>query len=303
MKNEPRIVRFATIEVEYDGPVARVCLNRPDRRNAVSPTMVQEFQDALDLVEHDDAVRVVVVKGRGGTFCSGYDLKAHYSGEDGQEPEPKRAQSDDLVWCEQTAKGYVRLWDMNKPTIAQIEGYCLAGGVMLGLQCDLVYAATDALIGQPQARALGMSVEFGLWPLTVGLRQTKELLYTGDVVTGEEAARLGMVNRALPPDEIEAYVDWMADRIALTPAAMLQITKRAVNEVADAMGYREMVRAAVYADTLQHYLDSNHEFRAQVQAADSARAAVKERDKAYGGIISRDHAWQLHQEETAVRPG
>lgn len=298
MSDEVRVVSLETIEVEYDEGVGRICLNRPERRNAVSPTMVREFQQALDMVEHDDDVRVVVVKGRGGTFCSGYDMKAHFSGEDGNEPQPKRPQHEDLLWCERTARSYVRLWEMNKPTIAQIDGYCLAGGVMLGLQCDLIYVASDALIGQPQARALGMSVEFGLWPLTMGLRQTKEMLYTGDVVTGQEAADIGMVNRALPPEELESYVDWMAKRIALTPAAMLQISKRAVNDVADAMGYREMIRAAVYADTFQHYLDSNSEFRAQVQADTSARAAIKERDRAYGGIVARDRAWELHKAES-----
>src|SRR5438128_9171 len=185
MGTEVRVVRLETIDVEYEGAVGRVCLNRPERRNALSPTMVGEFQAALDLMEEDDAVRVVVIKGRGRTFCSGYDLKAYSKGE---EPGPKRAQSDDLVLCEQTAKSYVRLWEMPKPTIAQIEGYCLAGGIMLGLQCDLVYASTDALIGQPQAATLGTSVEFGLWPLTIGPRQTKELLFTGDVVTGADGA-------------------------------------------------------------------------------------------------------------------
>jgi enoyl-CoA hydratase len=289
-----RLVSLETVEIEYDGAIARVCLNRPERRNAVSPTLVEEFQQALDIVETDDAVRVVVVKGRGNTFCSGYDVKAHYTSETG-EPEPKRTQPEDVRWNQRTARNYMRLWEMHKATIAQVEGYCLAGGLMLAMQCDLVYVATDALIGQPQARALGMSPEFGMWPLTIGLRQTKELLFTGDVVTGEEAARLGMVNRALPPDELESYVEWMAARVALTPPEMIQFSKLAVNEVAEAVGYREMVRAAVHANTFEHFLDSNYQFREQVQAADSARAAMTARDEAYGGVVPRDAAWEAYK--------
>jgi enoyl-CoA hydratase len=289
-----RLVSLETIEIEYDGAIARVCLNRPTRRNAASPKMVDEFQEALDRLEDDDAVRVVVIKGRGNTFCSGYDVKAHYTSETG-EPEPKRTQPQDMVFNERSARNYMRLWEMHKATIAQVEGYCLGGGLMLAMQCDLVYAASDALIGQPQARSLGMSPEFGMWPLTIGVRQTKELLFTGDVVTGDEAAKLGMVNRAFSADELESYVEWVAARIALTPPDMILFSKLAVNEAAEGMGYRDMVRAAVHANTFEHFLDSNYEFRSQVQTSENVSTATTARDKAYGGIVPRDAAWEAHK--------
>lgn len=284
-------IELRTARVQLDGLIARVALNRPERRNAVSPQLVADFQEALDIVEADDASSVVIIKGLGPSFCSGYDMTAHVVGEDGSEPPPPRSQWQDYTWTSAQAHGYVRLWRMRKPTIAQVHGYCLAGGCMLALQCDLVYVAKDALIGQPQVRALGMNPDFALWPLTIGLRQTKELLFTGDLVSGEEAAALGMVNRALPAKELEPYVEWMAARIAQTPRGMLQFSKQAVNDAAEAMGYSGVLQAGIYADTLQHFLDSNRSFKDELLTDRSARAAVRERDRRYGGLRPRQDLW------------
>jgi enoyl-CoA hydratase len=287
-----KIAEFETAFVERDGAVGRVVLNRPDRRNSISPQLVTDFQRALDVVEADDETAVVIVKGVGKAFCSGYDMTAHVVGDGQGTPPLPRAQAEDFAWTAQTAANYTRLWQLRKPTIAQVHGYCLAGGCMLALQCDLVYVAEAALIGQPQVRALGMNPDFALWPLTIGLRRSKELLYTGDVVSGAEAAEMGMVNRALPADELESYVEWMAARIALVPQPMLQYTKQAVNEAADAMGYQGMVLAGIHADTLQHFLDSNHAFKQQLLEDKSARKAVQARDRQQGGLRSRAELWE-----------
>jgi enoyl-CoA hydratase len=296
-----RISELETAYVERDGNVGRIVLNRPERRNAINPQLVVDFQRALDVVEADDEISVVIVKGEGSAFCSGYDMTAHVVG-DGDSPPPKRREQwEDYTWTARTARNYTRLWEMRKPTIAQVHGYCLAGGCMLALQCDLVYVAEDALIGQPQVRALGMNPDFALWPLTIGLRQSKELLYTGDVVSGTEAAQLGMVNRALPAGDLEAHVEWMAGRIALVPGPMLQFTKQAVNEAADAMGYRGMLLAGIHADTFQHFLDSNEAFKEKLRADRGAKMAVNERDRRQGGLRARTTLWDEYLRERPTR--
>jgi len=282
---------YDTLIVDLSAPVTTITLNRPERKNAVSPEMIDEFDRVLDELDARDDITVVVIKGAGSSFCSGYDIKAHFRGAGMGEPEAKRAQYEDLQWNKQTVARWARLWDMPKVTIAQVHGYCLAGGLMIALQCDLVYAADDAKIGQPMARKMAMTPDFSLWPLTIGLRQTKELLFTGDLVTGAEAARLGMVNRSMPESELDEYVSWLADRIALASPGMLQTHKFAVNEVADAMGYRAMLTASIHADTVQHYLTENHEFRASVQDSAGMRGPLQNRDRAYGGVVTRDEAW------------
>jgi enoyl-CoA hydratase len=282
---------YETLIVDLSAPVSTITLNRPERKNAVSPEMIDEFDRVLDELDARDDITVVVIKGAGSSFCSGYDIKAHFRGAGMGEPEAKRAQHEDLQWNKRTVARWARLWDMPKVTIAQVHGYCLAGGLMIALQCDLVYVADDAKIGQPMARKMAMTPDFSLWPLTVGLRQTKELLFTGDLVTGTEAARLGMVNRSMPESELDEYVSWLADRIALASPGMLQTHKFAVNEVADAMGYRAMLMASIHADTVQHYLTENHEFRASIQNSDGMRGPLANRDRAYGGVVTRDEAW------------
>jgi enoyl-CoA hydratase len=286
--------------VDLQAPVTTITLNRPDRKNAVNPEMIEEFDRVLDELDRRDDITVVVLKGAGTSFCSGYDMKAHFRGNGMGEAEAKRPQYQDLQWNRQTVERWSRLWQMPKVTIAQVHGYCLAGGLMLALQCDLVYVADDAKIGQPMARRMAMTPDFALWPLTIGFRQTKELLFTGDLVTGEEAARLGMVNRSMPESELDDYVAWLANRIALASPGMLQTHKFAVNEVADAVGYRAMLTASIHADTVQHYLDENHVFRESVQASKDMHGPLAARDRAYGGVVTRDEAWANYVRDRAA---
>lgn len=299
------MAQYETLIVDLSAPVSTITMNRPERKNAVSPQMIDEFDAVFEQLRQRDDITVVVIKGAGTSFCSGYDMKAHMRGVgsgDG-EPEPKRAQYEDLQWNKTTVARWAQLWDMPKVTIAQVQGYCLAGALMIALQCDLVYVAEDAKIGQPMARRMAMTPDFALWPLTIGFRQTKELLFTGDLVTGAEAARLGMVNRALPADELDDYVTWLANRIALASPGMLQSHKFAVNEVAEAVGYRAMLTAGIHADTIQHYLDENHEFRASVQNSTDMHGPLANRDKAYGGVVTRDEAWQREVAERTEERG
>lgn len=281
-----------TLVVDVSGEVATIVLNRPHRRNAIDPTMIDEFDMVFDWLDDRDDLKVVVLKGNGPSFCTGYDIKAHYGGAGMAKAEQKRPQFEDLQWNKQTAARWSRLWDMPKVTIAQVHGHCLAGALMLAMQCDLVYVAEDALIGQPHTRKMAMTPEFAFWPLTIGFRQTKELLFTGDLVTGAEAVALGMANRALPAAELDDFVTWMAHRITLMGPGMLQSHKHAVNEVADAVGYRQMLQAAIHADTLQHYLDENYQFREQVQRSAGIREAVADRDRQHGGMVTRQQAWE-----------
>ncbi|MGV9802169.1 enoyl-CoA hydratase/isomerase family protein [Mycobacterium sp. NPDC003449] len=242
---------FATCYVESDGGVARLVLNRPCRRNAVDSALFDDLQRALDLIDQDDSA-VVIVKGNGTSFSIGRDIKEAVPKPDDDGRQPRQWQ--DHTRASATARDFTRLWQLSKPTIAQVHGFCIGEGCALAMQCDLVYCATDAILGQPQVHTTGMTPEFANWPLTIGLRNTKELLFTGDVVDGAEAAEMGMVNRALDPTELEAYVEWVATRVAAAPRGMAPVTKLAANEAADAMGYRQMLSAAAHASVLQRSL-------------------------------------------------
>jgi enoyl-CoA hydratase len=290
----PSFPEYTTLLINEEGPVVTVTLNRPERRNAIDRVMLSEFDSLFDELESRPDISVVVLRGNGPAFCAGYDLKSHLAGEGADGPAEKRSQYEDLKFCRETADRWTRLWDMPKVTIAEVHGHCIAGGLMLALQCDLVYVAEDARIGSPAARTMALTYEFALWPLTIGLRQTKEMLFTGDLVTGRQAERLGMVNLALPPAQLRDYVRFMARRIALESTGMLQTHKYAVNEVADAMGYRQMIHSAVHAAALQHYMDDMDRFRDLVIGS-STKDAFADRDRAYGGVVTREEAWEAER--------
>src|SRR5215213_1305928 len=199
---------YENIEVERLGTedrLARITLNRPDKLNALSPELLADFEDALKTLELDAGVRVIIVRGSGRAFSAGYDLVTPR-----RQTEYRQAAQGERrsVWRTRTnmvrvSDLYLYFWNMAKVTISQVHGYCIAGGCELAMMADLVIAADDARLGHPGTRGLGTSRTAVLWPLLIGMRKSKELLYTGDNVTGVEAERIGMINKAVPAAELE----------------------------------------------------------------------------------------------------
>jgi enoyl-CoA hydratase/carnithine racemase len=192
-------------ELEYvvEGAVARVTINRPERRNAMSFEVMRGLRDAMARARSDDAVRVVVLTGAGDrAFCAGADLTGMVGGDGATTAHDARGLLADV---------FRDMWGLGKPTIARVRGYALAGGFGLALSCDLVIASDDAQFGTPE-------IDVGLWPymVTVPLlrsmapRLAFELMATGRRLGAAEALRIGLINRVVPGDELDAAVDELA---------------------------------------------------------------------------------------------
>ena len=236
--------------VEQMDRVARVTLNRPDKRNALNADLLAEFSNRMRELDRQDEVSVIVVRGAGPSFCSGYDISAHG---DPQRAE-RRASGDvmaDWLAMKKHSQRWLDLWHLTTPTIAQVHGHCIAGGAELALMCDLVVATDDARIGHPVVRNLGVPAT-NAYPYLVGLRRAKELVLTGDLLTGTEAAAIGLINRAVAPDDLESVVLELAARIARTPKVLLAMNKQTVNDAYRVMGFDVGVQLGAQMDALAH---------------------------------------------------
>ena len=239
---------YTCIEVEQQGAVRRLWLNRPQARNAQSRNMLDELDAALSEAAVDPDTRVVVIGGRGGHFSAGHDLK-----------EAQLHRADFTVeerWAYEELRYFdycMRLWDFPKPTIAQVQGACIAGGFMLANMCDLVVAADDALFGDPVTHTMGaVATEVLIHPWVMGLRQAKEMLYTGERLDAARAHAIGLVNRVVPRDELDAQTLELATRIAQTPPFAIKLLKRSLNRTLDVQGMREALSAHFDLHQLSH---------------------------------------------------
>ena len=203
---------YENLLVDIDGPVATITLNRPEKLNAISQGLRDDLEAALRELNPGDAVRVIRLKAAGRAFCAGYDLTP----ERGALNWRPNQRTGDNAWqlgesrialdregLRQSVDRWLWMWSYRKPIVAQVHGWCLAGGGEMIGACDIVFAAQDARFGHPAGRAIGIPPTLGMWPIKIGLLKTKELLFSGDTIDGVEAERLGMINRALPLDELD----------------------------------------------------------------------------------------------------
>jgi enoyl-CoA hydratase len=215
--------------------VRRITLNRPAKRNALSNALRGEMFRALEAGDADPDVRVMILRGAGTCFSSGYDLA-------GTGPLPYHTAGGQGSWARHVVEGCFKIWDLAKPVIAQVHGWCLAGGSELATACDLVYVAEDAQIGYPPVRTMSPpDNQYHAW--LMGMRAAMELMLTGDAISGLEAVRLGFANRAFPAEELEAEALAMASRIAQVDPELAQLNKRLVHRQMEAMGLRAGLRA------------------------------------------------------------
>jgi enoyl-CoA hydratase len=225
--------------IAIDDPVdkiRRITLNRPEKRNAINNGMRRELFAALEAADEDDAVHATIIRGSGPCFSAGYDLKAT------AEEKPYYTAEGDGMWSRHVTEGWTRMWDLAKPVIAQVHGYAMAGGTELVAACDLVYVAHDATFSYPVVRVISPP-DFQYHPWLVGMRNAMELVLMGDPITGDDAVRIGLANRAFPAAELDERVLAMAGRLAGVPAELLQINKRSVHRAMEIMGIRTGVRA------------------------------------------------------------
>lgn len=224
---------------------AIIQLNRPEKMNALSHNLRAELFDALKDFEMDPEVKVIIIRGSGRAWSAGYDLSGIQRTEDDRDYVDRRSGLPNVgpihpgqgQWPQHLLSGYWQIWELTKPVIAQVHGFCLAGGTELATMCDLMFVAEDAIIGYPPVRAM-TPVDIIYHPWHMHQRKVRELLYTGDSVTGKEAVEIGWANRAYPVSELAERTEAFAERIANIDSAMLQMTKRQVNRVYEIMGFR-----------------------------------------------------------------
>jgi len=260
--------------------VRRLTLNRPEKRNALSNALRAELYAALDAADSDEAVRVILIRGAGKCFSAGYDL-----GSNNMAAQPWHTAGGDGNWPRHVVEGHFRVWDLRKPVIAQVHGYCLAGGSELATSCDLVYVADDAQIGYPPVRLMSPP-DMQYHPWLVGMRNAMELMLTGDAIPGTEAARMGFANRSFPAAELEPRVLEIAERVAKIPPDLQQLNKRSVHRAMEIMGMRAALRAGTEIQALGFHTRAAREYMAQF--AKGVTHALNVRDTQFGDYRTKE---------------
>jgi enoyl-CoA hydratase len=261
---------YENILYEVSNRIARITLNRPEKLNALSDALLEEYAAALVEAERDPEVGVVVVRAAGRAFCAGYDVGGGSGHARMRNEAPFLA---DRLRLQSFDDKITTAWRLVKPVIAQVHGICVAGGNDIAGQCDIIIAAENATFGHPQIRRLGLTW-MHMFPYKCGAQWSKILMFTGDSISGKEAERIGVVARAVPEDKLEEEVDKLAARIALVDPTLLAMNKLAVNRVFEEMGMRNAFNAANAFDTIAHTAEAMQEFN-RIAREQGLRAALE----------------------------
>jgi len=269
---------FETIIVDHPSEgVARITLDRADKRNAISTRMRTEILAVLEAHDLDDAVRVTILRGSGACFSAGYDL----AGDLMAEP-PFHTAPGDGAWARQVTQNWFSFWDMAKPIIAQVHGYAIAGATELAQACDLVYVADDARISYPIVR-VASPPDWQYHAPLLGMRRAMEIMLTGGEMLGPEAVIVGWANRSFPAATLDDEVLAVAETIAGTASDLMAINKRLVHRQAEILGVRSAIRAGSEFQALAGHQASVESFKAdplatmkEHNAADAARREARD---------------------------
>jgi len=269
---------MTTVHYEVEGRVATLTLNRPECMNAINDTLPRDLRRAVERAEDDDGVHVIVLRGAGKGFCGGYDL-VDYAEADGEMHGNQEMPWDptiDFTMMSRNTEDFMALWRARVPTIARVHGAAVAGGSDIALCCDMVVMAEDARIGYPPARVWGIPTPM-MWVYRLGIEQAKRMLFTGDLITGAEAAAMGLIQQAVPESQLDATVAALCDRIKGVPRNQLMMSKLAVNQAYEAMGLSNTQRFATLFDGIARHSPEGLWFRERAQEV-GFRQAVRERD-------------------------
>ena len=272
-------MEYTDLKLEQSGHVLKIVVNRPEVLNAQSRVMREELDDAFVSAASDDSVRVVIISGAGDHFSAGHDLGSPQELADRE----RRPYADGIPgeyersW-QQNIANTLRWRDFPKPTIAQVHGYCIMGGIILATSCDLIIASEDAQFSDRTVRWGGPHVQYVGLPWDIGIRKAKEYLFTGDWISAREAERIGLVNRVVPGKDLESETMKLAERIALQDPFALRLSKASLNQVQDQMGFRNSIMSGFH----NHALGLS--YRRDIYGADRVGSIdrARERDKKFG---------------------
>ena len=254
--------------------IRRISLNRPDKRNALCNPLREELFNSLEEADADSEVKVIVLSGAGSCFCAGYDLSYN-----NKEDMPYHSSKNDGFWPRHVVEGAFKIWDLATPVIAQVHGYCLAGGTELAASCDLVYVANDAKIGYPVVRSMSPP-DNQIFPWLMGMRHAMEMMLTGESIDGETAVKQGFANRSFDVDSLEAEVLKVAEKVAKVPSDLQAINKRAVHRQMEAMGMRTGIRSGTEMQALAMHSKSTQEHLKELSSG--LKEALTKRDEEFG---------------------
>ena len=264
---------------KVEDKIWRLTLNRPEKLNALSGKLLSELDSVMSEYESNPDASVLIIRGAGRAFSAGYDLQGT------QQPGSGFTVTNDRMGLHRTIERWQRLWSINKPTIAQVHGFCLAGGTEFIGHCDIVFASEDALFGHPAGRSLGILPTLSMWPLLMGPRKTKEYFFTGDYIPAKEALEWHLVNRVFPKDQLESETLAYARRVAIVPAELLMLHKAAVNRYVEILGIRAAEQSSADLDVIAHQTDTVRAWMKNSREK-GLKQALTERDRPFAKKVS-----------------
>ena len=276
----------ATLRTQTSNGVFSILFTRSDEYNTITPQLRDDLRDALDEAEQDDAARVILLEAEGPAFCAGYGL-------DWSTAYQARAESSERVWDSVTdmrmmssfVEVYMKLWYSWKPTIAAVQGWCIAGGTDMVLCADMIVAGEGATFGYPPARVWGVPTT-PMWVYRMGLERAKRYLLTGDEIPATEAARIGMILETVADDRLHDRAHQLAERMARVPTSQLVMLKKQCNQVAENMGLASTVTLNTLFDGVARHTQEGLDFVKRAEEV-GFRQAVRERDDPFGDYGSR----------------
>ena len=269
------MANYETVIYEtVEDKIRRLTLNRPEKLNALSPKLLNELMQVLDVFEEDPDASVLIIRGAGRAFSAGYDLN------EPAVPGQKFTISNDRVNMHRNVLRWQRLWSCIKPVIAQVHGFCLAGATEFVGHCDIVFASEDATFGHPAGRNLGVLPSLSLWPVLMGPRKSKEYFFTGDSMTAREALDWHLVNRVYPREKLEEETLNYARRVALVSVELLALHKAAVNRYLEVTGFRAAEQSSADIDVIAHNTEAVKAWT-QMQRTMGLKGALAERDRKF----------------------
>jgi enoyl-CoA hydratase/carnithine racemase len=270
---------MSTVSFEKDGRIGRVTLNRPDVMNAINDELPRDLAAAIAEADADPEVHVIVLSGNGPAFCAGYDLTFYAEGNgsgDVTQPMPWDPIKDyRFMW--QNTQHFMSLWRAAKPAICKVHGFAVAGGSDIALCADLTIMAEDAQIGYMPARVWGCPTT-AMWVYRLGAERAKRMLFTGDKISGREAADMGLVLKAVPADQLDDAVEEMAGRMATVPINQLAMQKMVINQAIESTGMMETQRLATIFDGITRHSPEGINFKTRSEQV-GWKQAVQERDQ------------------------
>ena len=273
---------YSSLRIDKDAQnprVARLLLNRPDRYNAISDDTPRDIRAAVDWANADDEVHVILVEGAGKGFCGGYDLQQFGEGVLEHPCQQESTPWDPMVdyaYMKRNTAVFMTLWKSPQPTIAKVNGAAVAGGSDIALCCDMLVMADDAYIGYMPTRVWGCPTT-AMWTYRLGPMRAKQMMFTGDTITGKQAADWGLANLSVPAIELESAAMKLATRIAGVPHSHLAMHKMVVNQVMLTMGLEQTQQMATVFDGITRHNPEGMWFRRYAQDQ-GFKAAVQWRD-------------------------